>query len=581
MGDRYVAVRRLGAGRTFLGRDCYHDPPSPCVIHQKINAADRTQSQKNNPINHKLLSDLSRHPQLPDFLNTIDSGTHFYTISAYILGPNLATILAQWGALTTADVWQVLAAILAILQTIHAQQVIHGDIKPENLIWRSPAAASSHLQSEDIVLVDFSAATVATASPASLSPQGSPTYAAPEQVQGATVFSSDLYSLGVTCIHLLTGIHPFELWDSGNDRWGWRNAWVTADPASADGRDRLAQFLDHLIEPHWQQRCPTVEAAIALMAQFRGQKLILPTPIRPSHGLCCRTLSGHDGLWANVNAVAIQADCTQASSASDDRTIRLWQLATGNSAGILREHNDCVKAIAYHPTRPMVLASGSRDRTLKLWNLRTLVADQTLIGHGGSVNALAFTPDGQLLVSGSADKTVKLWHGETGELLGTLRGHRLAVHAIACSPLQAIAVSGSADTTVQVWDLTTQTALQKLTNHTGIVRAVAFSPDGQWLATGGEDRRICLWETTHWHCVKTLAGHPWDVAALVFTPDGQSLISGSWDKTLKQWDLATEQEITQFVAHQDAVLGVAIAGAILVSASADKTLNIWEIPLDS
>ena len=113
---------------------------------------------------------------------------------------------------------------------------------------------------------------------------------------------------------------------------------------------------------------------------------------------------------------------------------------------------ETVYAVAVTPDGKRVV-SGSEDRTLKVWDLESGQVLQTLSGHGDWVRAVAVTPDGQRAVSGSRDDTLKVWDLASGKELQTLSGHQGNVHAVALTPGGKRAVSGSADATLKVWDL--------------------------------------------------------------------------------------------------------------------------------
>src|SRR5579863_4579034 len=103
--------------------------------------------------------------------------------------------------------------------------------------------------------------------------------------------------------------------------------------------------------------------------------------------------------------------------------------------GVLRltGHTDGVRSVAWSPDGRMIL-SGSRDRTLILWDAATGERIRTFEGHDGGVTAVAFSPDGKSALSGSQDKTVILWEIETGKLLRRMKGHTLWVTSVAFSP---------------------------------------------------------------------------------------------------------------------------------------------------
>jgi len=123
--------------------------------------------------------------------------------------------------------------------------------------------------------------------------------------------------------------------------------------------------------------------------------------------------------------------------------------------------------------------SGSWDKTVRLWDAATGALQQTLKGHSDSVTSVAFSPDGRQVVSGSDDQTVRLWDVATGALQQTLEGHSGWVTSVAFSSDGKQVVSGSDDKTVRLWDVATGALLQTLEGHSGWVTSVAFSPYGK------------------------------------------------------------------------------------------------------
>ncbi|MGA9378287.1 MAG: serine/threonine-protein kinase, partial [Phormidium sp.] len=573
---RYRAVKVLGKGgfgQTFLAFDLAEDSPTLCVIKQFWQVLDRGDAEKflfGDAIDK--LKELGNHPQIPAVIDSFAENGYFYLVQKYITGKNLATLLGEKSQFSAAEVWQILETLLPVLQFIHSHQIIHRDIKPENIIQIKSLT--------DLFLVDFSAAKLVTES-SFVAPEttiGSAEYAAPEQVRGLAVFSSNLYSLGVICLNLLTGIRPFHLFDLANNCWVWQNYWLS-DLTSSVEYD-LAQILDRLIEPSLEKRFPSAEVALTEMQKLRGKKNPISAPPPTQTWETYATLVGDKGLFSGINAIALSPDDKMLASVSDDRTICLWDISTIKENFTIKGHTGKVKSVAFHPHSPNILASGSSDRQIKLWDLEKRQEIHTIVGHNGAVNALAFSPDGQILASGSADKTVKLWYPETGEQITTLSGAKLGINAIAFSPVSPLLASASSDQIVQVWDLIKFELICTLVGHTGGVRAIVFSPDGKLLATGGEDRTIRLWDTTTWQCNSIISGHPWLVSALTFSPDNQILISGSWDKTVKLWQVSTGKEIAMLVGHTDLVSCVAISsdGSFIVSGSQDKTIKLWNSP---
>ncbi len=268
--ERYRAIKPIGQGGfgiTFLAVD--EDKPSKprCVIKQFYPQAQGTSTlQKAVELftqEAMRLDELGKHPQIPELLAYFTQDDRQFLVQEFIDGQNLAQESAQNGAFNETQIRQLLNDLLSVLQFCHQKQVIHRDIKPENIIRRA--------STNELVLVDFGAAKVA--SNAALNQTGtsigSPEYVAPEQIRGKAIFASDIYSLGATCIRLLTERSPFDSYDINNDTWIWRRYLKT--PIN----EQLGKILDKMLESIPVRRYQTVEEVLRDLNQ---QPHIAATP---------------------------------------------------------------------------------------------------------------------------------------------------------------------------------------------------------------------------------------------------------------------------------------------------------------
>lgn len=562
--DRYRAIKPIGHGgfgKTFLAVD-EHRPSKPmCVIKQFCpDLLEPHRLVKAQELFHQeavRLEHLGRHPQIPHLLAHFTQLPYHYLVQSYVDGQNLAQELAQSGAFTEQQTYELLNSLLPVLQFVHDCQVIHRDIKPANIVRRQ--------RDRQLLLVDFGASKHVSAAALYQTGTviGSAGYAAPEQAGGKAVFASDLYSLGVTCVHLLTNVPPFDLYSFTDGAWVWRD--FLPAPISAE----LGKFLDRLLHPAISQRFASAAAALEALQQIKP----LPTPE-----------GGSPGQTAPARSPLPQSPLTLAPSTSVGSSgfrIRVSsQPLVWRCVHTLQAHANSIAAIAMSPTGK-VFASASFDRTIKLWHLGTGALISTFEGHREPVLSIVFSPDGRSLLSGSVDDTIRVWDLETETLQYQLTDHAAAVVSISLeiSPDGQAIVSGSDDHTVRIWQINSGKLLRTI-QHPRAVSAVDITADGQCLISACTDNLIRLWNFSTGELIHTLDAHKRDVNCIVAHPDNRLLVSGSSDNTIKLWDLESGVLKRSLIGHLDWVRAVSISpnGRLLASASDDHTIKLWSLP---
>ena len=248
------------------------------------------------------------------------------------------------------------------------------------------------------------------------------------------------------------------------------------------------------------------------------------------------TLSAHPlPIWS----IAISPDGQTLASGSDDTTIKLWNLQTGELRHTLAGHSGYIWCVIFSPDG-QTLASASQDTTIKLWNLQTGELRHTLLDHSNWVKSISMSPDGQTLVSSSADGKIKLWNPKTGRVFYTLEEHPVTMHAnsVVISPNGQLLASGSEDGKIKLWDLRGRKLLRTLEGHFGAVHSLAFHPHDRILVSGCQDSTIKIWDLHTGRLLSALVGHTESVNSVAISSDGRTLASGSDDATVKLWSLS-------------------------------------------
>jgi WD40 repeat protein len=393
------------------------------------------------------------------------------------------------------------------------------------------------------------------------------------------------------------------LWDVAtgicHSVWQAHSRWVRSVAFSPDGQTLASSSYDQTIKL-WDvktQNClkilrehrqtvsaiafGTAQGAIAFSPD--GQQLASSSFDRTvklwdvQTGECVKTFLGHTNrVWT----VAYHPNGQQLVSGGDDHATKFWNLKTGRCTKTFKGHTNAVLSLAFNP-KGYYLASGHEDQTVRLWDIKSGILVETLREHTNRVWSVAFQPASQhpILASGSADYTIKLWDPKLGSCVQTLYGHASWVWSLAFHPNGMRLASGSYDQTVKLWNISTGECLTTIQEHTSPVVCVAYSPDGKLLASSEFNGIIKLWDTHTGECCQTLTGHANSVWSVTFSPNGEWLLSASFDQTVKLWSVSTGECLQTFAGHEMAVTAAQFTpdGQFIVSGGLDRTLKLWDI----
>jgi WD40 repeat protein len=316
-------------------------------------------------------------------------------------------------------------------------------------------------------------------------------------------------------------------------------------------------------------------------------------------------------------------------TASEDKTARVWQAATGRELAVLSGHKGSVYSAVFSPDSRRVVTA-SEDNTVRVWDANSGTQLALLKGHTGAVHGAVFSPDGRLILSGAQDQTARVWDSATGQELKVLRpvafdrsygyverarfsadGRRIVTisrdsmarvwdvssgetlcalytrYLVSAAPSpdgRSVVITSmesmdniTSGYSAKVWDCGNRAVVATLKGHSKDVSSAVFSPDGELILTASPDGTARVWNATGGALLATLT-HGQPLASADFSPDGRRILTLAWNGTVKVWDVQSKQELAVLGGHAANVGSAAFDtdGRHVVTASKDGTARIWD-----
>jgi WD40 repeat protein/serine/threonine protein kinase len=270
---------------------------------------------------------------------------------------------------------------------------------------------------------------------------------------------------------------------------------------------------------------------------------------------------------------------TGSDDTGNPRTLRRWNLATGELEWGVEAADAMVAATAIDPAERVVAAAilGEQGR-VKLFDMATGAELRTLVGHVGRVWEVVFAPDGRSLVSAGTDRAIHVWDPLTGQEVRRLTGHNLEVRALAFRPDGRWLASGGDDGFVMLWSLPDGSRLRQLAVP-DTVRDLAFSPDGRILAGALENGVLQVWDAATGAILHRIYSGEGQLNALAFNIDGQEIAAAGLSGLIRIWDTQSGQELLH-LSEDDGIQVNSLAfrsdGQALVSGDHKGRVRLWK-----
>ena len=637
---RYRTVRALGQGgfgKTFLAVD-EDRLKARCVIKQfspqlkSLKALEKAVQLFEQEAMR--LNELGEHPHIPSLLAYFEHDQRLYLVQQFIEGETLGQELARRGCFSEQKIREVLAGLLPILKFVHDRNVIHRDITPANIIRRK--------LDNRLVLIDFGVAKVLQEGGSEIAAPGTRIgtegYAPMEQLRSGRAFpASDLYSLGATCLYLMTQTKPEELYDPVHGNWLWRSKLAEKGVVLTEG---LGKILDRMLKDLVSERYQSVAEIMHDLRLVLSQPLVkghaqahpkaelaqttrppqsqppqsqaLPQPTSnpvsqpPIDGVppwqILETL--RSGTFSDFPNSAIPTHIREDFLKPSIRITSAPSIALPDSrpaahsspkptnppppprlsrpftSDVLTHIPDPIPSSTPNtpssamPSSAMPISAMPNSLPPVSGESRPFTCITTLRGHTSWVLCLAASSDGQTLVSGGLDDRIMVWDLVSGACDKILVGHTKSVNGLAVSPDGKTLVSCSDDISLKFWDLPRGVLLRSKSEHTRDINAIAISPDGQFLISGAEDRTVCAWRLNSGELLRSYPEVAGMVRSVAISANGQWIASGGLDNLVRVWNFNTTQLVHRFTGHQKSVLSVAITDSGRLVISGSKDRTI-------
>ncbi|CAG2178759.1 unnamed protein product, partial [Oppiella nova] len=360
-----------------------------------------------------------------------------------------------------------------------------------------------------------------------------------------------------------------------------------SDEIESNGENASNQSMVAYNESYLPKAAPTVPSnASQVMVLSSGTTIVqrkpapMPKPEWHPPWKLSRVLSGHIG-W--VRCLTVEPGNEWFASGSNDRIIKIWDLASGKLKLSLTGHISGVRGLAVSTRQPYLFSCGE-DKMVKCWDLEYNKVIRHYHGHLSGVYTISLHPTIDILVTAGRDSVARVWDMRTKAQIHALSGHSNTISSVLCQSTDPQVITGSHDTTIKLWDLIAGKARTTLTHHKKSVRSLVIHPKLNVFASGSF-ANLKQWCFPDGKFIQNLSGHNAIVNSLAVNSDGV-LVSGADNGSMFFWDWRTGYNFqrTQAAAQpgsiesENGIFAMTFdqSSSRLITGEADKTIKIYK-----
>jgi len=252
-----------------------------------------------------------------------------------------------------------------------------------------------------------------------------------------------------------------------------------------------------------------------------------------------------------------------------------------NHCVTLSGHSEAISSVQFSENGNF-LASASNDKSVRIWDASDGRYISQLSGHTAGISDISWLDDSKYLATASDDRTVRLYDRNTTELVHIFSGHTNFVMCVDYSPSRNLLASGSFDKTVRIWDVSGRRCIHRINAHNDTVVSSSFDPEGNRLVTAGFDGYVRIWNVDTAECLESylVTDVTTPVTFAQWSPNGRYILVGSYDSTWKLLNTSTGKIAKTYKGHQSneyCIFGSFFSGGNIISGSADNCVYIWDI----